>query len=96
MNFAARVTDLHVCTVLLPLPHVGGLILPPGVPTVFIGSLPAATQGGTCLCPVGPPNSIAAGSSTVVIGSKPAARMGDSTAHGGLIIGGCPTVIIGG
>jgi uncharacterized Zn-binding protein involved in type VI secretion len=28
--------------------------------------------------------------------SKPAARMGDSTAHGGVIIGGYPQVLIGG
>jgi uncharacterized Zn-binding protein involved in type VI secretion len=26
----------------------------------------------------------------------PAARMGDSTAHGGSIVAGCPTVLIGG
>ncbi|MFN4079863.1 MAG: type VI secretion protein, partial [Saprospiraceae bacterium] len=29
------------------------------------------------------------------IGGKPAARMGDSTAHGGQITLGCPTVLIG-
>lgn len=28
--------------------------------------------------------------------SKPAARVGDSTAHGGVIVVGCPTVLIGG
>ncbi len=27
---------------------------------------------------------------------KPAARMGDTTAHGGAIVAGCPTVLIGG
>jgi uncharacterized Zn-binding protein involved in type VI secretion len=43
----------------------------------------------------GPPDSIIAGSSTVLIGGKPAARMGDSTAHGGTIVLGCPTVLIG-
>jgi uncharacterized Zn-binding protein involved in type VI secretion len=31
-----------------------------------------------------------------MIGGMPAARMGDSTAHGGSIIVGCPTVMIGG
>jgi uncharacterized Zn-binding protein involved in type VI secretion len=36
------------------------------------------------------------GSATVLIGGAPAARMGDTTAHGGSIIIGCPTVIIGG
>ena len=28
--------------------------------------------------------------------SKPAARMGDTTAHGGVIVAGAPTVLIGG
>jgi uncharacterized Zn-binding protein involved in type VI secretion len=28
--------------------------------------------------------------------SKPAARMGDPTAHGGVVVLGCPTVLIGG
>jgi len=31
-----------------------------------------------------------------MIGGMPSARMGDSTAHGGSIILGCPTVIVGG
>lgn len=31
-----------------------------------------------------------------MICGKPAARMGDTTAHGGQIVLGCPTVIIGG
>ena len=77
------------------VPHVGGPILPPGCPTVLIGSLPAARVGDLCTC-VGPPDAIIIGSTTVLIGGMPAARMGDSTAHGGVIILGCPTVIIGG
>jgi uncharacterized Zn-binding protein involved in type VI secretion len=44
----------------------------------------------------GPPDSIAMGSGTVFIGGMPAARMGDVTAHGGTIVAGCPTVLIGG
>jgi uncharacterized Zn-binding protein involved in type VI secretion len=32
----------------------------------------------------------------VLIAGKPAARIGDTTTHGGTIILGCPTVIIGG
>ena len=35
------------------------------------------------------------GSFTTLIGKKPAARLGDLTAHGGSIILGCPTVLIG-
>ena len=98
MPLAARVGDMHICPVVMPLPvppHVGGPILPPGTPTVFIGGMPAATLGDMCTC-VGPPDLIIKGSATVMIGSKPAARQGDQTAHGGSIVIGCPTVIIGG
>ncbi|MBC8153829.1 MAG: PAAR domain-containing protein [Bacteroidetes bacterium] len=88
---AARVGDMHVC----PIPiHVGGPILPPGKPTVWIGGLPAATVGSMCTC-VGPPDVIIQGSMSVFIGGMPAARMGDMTAHGGRIVMGCPTVLIG-
>ncbi len=86
---------MHVCPMVTgTVPHVGGPILPPGVPTVLIGGMPAACAGDMCVC-TGPPDSIVAGSATVLIGGKPAARMGDSTAHGGVIILGSPTVIIG-
>jgi uncharacterized Zn-binding protein involved in type VI secretion len=39
---------------------------------------------------------IVKGSATVLIGGKPAVRMGDLTAHGGVIVQGLPTVMIGG
>lgn len=96
---AARLTDMHVCPMqtpgLPPIPHVGGAIAGPGVPTVLIGKLPAAVVGDNCVC-VGPPDVIVKGSATVLIGKKPAARMGDTTAHGGNVLLGCPTVMIGG
>ena len=44
---------------------------------------------------VGPPDVIAMGSPTVLIGNLMAARMGDPTVHGGVIVLGCPTVMIG-
>jgi uncharacterized Zn-binding protein involved in type VI secretion len=47
-----------------------------------------------CVC-IGPPDVIAMGSTTVLIGNKPAARVGDTTAHGGSIVLGLPTVLIG-
>jgi uncharacterized Zn-binding protein involved in type VI secretion len=78
-----------------PVPHVGGPILGPGVPTVLLAGLPAAVVGDTAFC-VGPPDSLVKGSATVLIGGKPAVRMGDSTAHGGTIVLGAPTVEIGG
>jgi uncharacterized Zn-binding protein involved in type VI secretion len=94
---AARITDNHVCPLVNPngSPHVGGPILPPGVPTVLIGGSPAATVGNMCTC-AGPPDSIAMGSTTVLIGGSPAARINDITAHGGTIVTGCFTVLIGG
>jgi len=76
------------------VPHVGGPILPPGGITVLIAGLPAARVGDMAVC-VGPPDVIALGSFTVLIGSMPAARMGDMTAHGGSIVLGAPTVLIG-
>lgn len=99
MPAAARVGDMHTCPMqtpgVPPIPHVGGPILPSGPPTVLIGNMPAATLGCMCTC-VGPPDSIIKGSATVLIGGKPAARMGDTTAHGGSITIGFPTVEIGG
>lgn len=93
---AARVGDMHTCPLSDgPKPHVGGPIMPPGVPTVLIGGLPAAVVGGMAAC-AGPPDTIIKGSATVLIGGMPAARMGDQTAHGGIIVAGFPQVDIGG
>ncbi len=97
MGPAARAGDMHICPMqtpaVVPIPHVGGPILP--LPcTVLIGGLPAATLGQPCLC-VGPPDVVIKGSLTVLINGRPAVRMGDTTAHGGTIISGWPTVLIG-
>jgi len=78
-----------------PVPHVGGPILAPGAPTVLIGKLPAARVTDTCVC-VGPPDTIVKGSVTVLTVKLPQARIGDMTAHGGKIILGEPTVLVGG
>lgn len=88
---------MHICPMLTPggTPHVGGPVLPPCSPTVLIGGMPAARVGDMCAC-AGPPDSIVKGSATVMIGGAPAARMGDLTAHGGSIVTGLPTVMIGG
>lgn len=92
---AARLTDMHVCPMFNgPVPHVGGPIAGPGAPTTLIGKLPAARVSDMAVC-VGPPDSIVKGSATVLIGKMPAARLSDSTAHGGVIILGYPTVLIG-
>lgn len=96
----ARIADAHVCPMVtpagpVPVPHVGGPVIGPGVPTVMVGGMAASVVGDTCTC-VGPPDSLMMGSSTVMIGGKPAVRVGDVSAHGGSVTVGCPTVMIGG
>lgn len=96
MGAAARVGDMHTCPMVTgTVPHIGGPVMPAGCPTVLIGGMPAARVGDMVMCS-GPPDTIIKGSATVMIGGMPAARMGDSTAHGGSIVAGCPTVMIGG
>ena len=96
---AARMTDMHVCPMITPglppMPHVGGPVIGPGVPNVLVCSLPAAVVGDRAVC-VGLPDEIVKGSATVFIGGRPAARVGDATRHGGSIVLGAPTVMIGG
>lgn len=92
---ASRITDMHVCPMVTGIvPHVGGPILPPGAPTVLIGGLPAARVTDMATC-VGPPDVIVLGSFTVLTMSMPQARIGDMTAHGGTIVLGCFTVLVG-
>jgi len=92
---AARLTDMHTCPAATgPVPHVGGPISGPCSPNVIIGYLPAARVTDMAVC-VGPPDIIVKGSPTVFINGMMAARIGDTTAHGGVIVVGFPTVIIG-
>lgn len=90
---------MHICPMQIPgvppIPHVGGPISGPCVSNVLIASLPAAVVGDMCVC-VGPPDTVVMGSATVMISGRPAVRMGDTTAHGGSIVAGAPTVMIGG
>jgi len=93
---AARVGDMTA--------H-GGVIIPPGCPTVLIGGMPAARVGDMHTCPmvtgvvphVGGP--ITLGSMSVLIGGLPAARVGDLATCTGppdnIVPPGCPTVLIG-
>jgi uncharacterized Zn-binding protein involved in type VI secretion len=92
---ASRITDMHVCPMVTGIvPHVGGPILPPGAVTVLIGGLPAARVTDMATC-VGPPDVIVLGSFTVFTMKMPQARLGDTTAHGGKIVLGFPTVLVG-
>jgi len=93
---ASRLTDMHVCPMVTGVvPHVGGPITAPGQPNVLIGGIPAARVTDMCTC-VGPPDTIVLGSMTVLTGGKPQTRIGDMTAHGGNIVMGLPTVLVGG
>ena len=95
---AARLTDLHTCPMVTPgvppIPHVGGPILPACSPNVIIGNLPAARVTDKALC-VGPMDVIVQGSPTVHFNNLMAARVGDMTAHGGVIVVGMVNVLIG-
>lgn len=76
-----------------PTPHVGGPIIS-GMGTVLIGNKPAARVGDKATCNA-PPDSIAMGAPNVLIGQKMAARIGDPTQHGGVVVSGEATVLIG-
>jgi uncharacterized Zn-binding protein involved in type VI secretion len=86
---------MHVCPMVTGVvPHVGGPILPPCAPTVLTGGMPQARSTDLAVC-AGGPDTIAVASPTVLVCGLPAARLGDMTAHGGSIILGLPTVLIG-
>lgn len=92
---AARITDMHVCPMVTGVvPHVGGPCLPGSNATVLIGGMPAVRMTDMMTC-VGPPDLIILGAPTILIGGMPAARMGDSGAHGGAIVLGHFTVLLG-
>ncbi len=91
---AARLGDMHVCPMVTGIiPHVG-VAITLGCFTVLVGGQPQARSTDMHAC-VGPPGVVALGSTTVLVGGMPAARMGDTTAHGGNIVLGCFTVLIG-
>ncbi|WP_376099407.1 PAAR domain-containing protein [Roseomonas sp. CCTCC AB2023176] len=95
---ASRVGDMHVCPMVTPgvppIPHVGGPVLPPCAVTVLTGAMPQARITDMCVC-VGPPDIIVLGSPTVLVNGLMAVRIGDMTAHGGTLVMGFPTVLIG-
>lgn len=61
---------------------------------MIVGGMPASRVSDPCVC-VGPMDTIAKGATSVLIEGKPAARISDTTAHGGVIVSGFPTVLIG-
>ncbi len=94
---AARLGDMHTCPLVDPVsgvPHVGGPVTAPGCPNVLVAGTPAACVGDTATC-VGPPDAVVSGAFNVLIGNRPAARMGDPTAHGGVVVVGALNVLVG-
>lgn len=92
---AAVLGSYHTCPAKTgKTPHVGGPALATST-DVSIGGLPVACVGDKLVC-VGPPDTIAFGSANVTANGKAIARIGDTTAHGGKIVAGNPTVLIGG
>ncbi|MFL1485744.1 PAAR domain-containing protein [Marinobacter sp. LN3S78] len=73
--------------------HKGGPVIE-GSGNVFVGGMPVAKVGDKLACD-GPPDTIAEGSPSVFINGKPAARVGSMTAHGGQLVAGNPTVMVG-
>jgi uncharacterized Zn-binding protein involved in type VI secretion len=90
MPGAAALGDPHVCA-------MHGAPGPIGVTTcntVLVQDRPAARMLDIALCPLAPAP-IVLGAPTVLVGNLPFARQGDVTAHGGQIIQGSPTVLVG-
>lgn len=89
MPAVARKTDKTSCPA-----HSKGKIKE-GEPTVLVCHQPVARKGDKVLCKDGSIDEIIEGDALVKIGDKPVARKGDKTAHGGVILTGCPRVLIG-
>ncbi|MCT4603438.1 MAG: PAAR domain-containing protein [Marinifilum sp.] len=85
----------HACPMVTgTTPHVGGPIIGPGASNVLVNGRPVALMGDTCMC-TGTPDTIIEGEPTVLINGVPVATVGCKTAHGGVVIEGDATVIIG-
>lgn len=85
---AARVSDPTTC----PVPGHGTNSIASGSPDVFFDGLPAARVGDTCTC-----GQTLSGEfvSTVFINGRNAMTLDGTTDHGGVVIGGSGSVIIG-
>jgi len=83
---AARLGDAVAC------PKCGTTALVQGSSNVFFDGLPAATLGHACSCGAAVSAAVIP---NVLINGQPAAVLGSITSHGGVVIGGSGTVIIG-
>ena len=91
----ATIGHMHVCPKVDPgpKPHIGGPVIDAGQSFVKFNGIPIAVEGGKCAC-TGMPGTdkMKKGSSVVKINGKGVMRVGDSTAHGGKITVGIPTM----
>lgn len=94
-NPAARFSDMHVCPLTTPTPHVGGPITTPCAPTVQINARLGARALDLATC-TGPADIVTQGAATVLVGGMPAAFLTDLTLHGGSIVSGSFNVFVGG
>ena len=91
----AHLGHMHVCPKVDPgpKPHIGGPITDAGQNFVKYNGIPLAVEGGKSMCTGMPgPDKLTKGSSLVKINGKGLMRLGDSTAHGGKLTSGIPTL----
>lgn len=79
----------HVCPRVDPgpRPHVGGPVLS-SQSLVHVDGVAVAVAGARCLCVGGGEDHITGGSSLAAIDGQPVARVGDGSAHGGVLVQG--------
>lgn len=76
-------------------PHVGGPVIGPGMPGVYIQEQIVAVVGDKCLCSGGSsPDEIISGYPGILINGKEIAIVNSMTQHGGMIVSGIPGVTI--
>ncbi|GJG89721.1 hypothetical protein tb265_49020 [Gemmatimonadetes bacterium T265] len=79
-----------------------GVVAGPSTPNVLVLGAPAAAAGDVHVCMMPPdagphpPTPFPSGSATVLVGGRPALRMGDLAGCGAVVVGGAPTVLVGG
>lgn len=90
---AATIGSNHTCPMCSgTVPHVGGPVTVGEVNVLFNGKA-VATMGSLCTC-VGGPDTIISGNPSVLVNGKPLARVGDTTAHGGVVVIGEANILI--
>jgi uncharacterized Zn-binding protein involved in type VI secretion len=76
--------------------HEGARMIGPGEPTVLVAGIPVARYSDMARC-LGTPeiDALSLGAPTVFIGKLPAGRLGDPSLHGGLLVTGETSVLVG-